>query len=111
MLKRELAEHRARQAGRHLRWVQPDALVFQLRGKPQSGLVALAMYGLTTRGEKAIAKLAGGGFGRIAPVAVYTHGCGRRGLVAIRTRAPLPRRPERVRHQTPTENTASPCRS
>jgi integrase len=123
VLRRELVEHRARQAERNLGWVRPDALVFTTTcGKPQSrrnvlravytagdnvglngegaepvglhdlrhsfvavaferGLsapevaklarhanpkVTLGMYaGLTDEGrEKAIAKLAEGGFGR-----------------------------------------------
>jgi integrase len=123
VLRRELVEHRVRQAQRNLQWVRPDALVFMtMRGKPQSrrnvlraiytagdnlglngegvepiglhdlrhsfvavafeqGLsapevaklarhanpkVTLGMYaGLTDEGrEKAIAKLAEGGFGR-----------------------------------------------
>jgi integrase len=37
VLRRELVEHRARQAERNLRWVRPEALVFTtMRGKPQS---------------------------------------------------------------------------
>ncbi len=37
VLRRELVEHRARQAERNLGWVRPDALVFTTtRGKPQS---------------------------------------------------------------------------